>query len=303
MLDTQFIDFLADKLNTGRKEMIEKDIVLQHLLCELAQNKEFKDNFAFKGGTCLIKCYLGYYRFSEDLDFTFIKQEEFKSKSEKQVRRALSEKIYSLITLLEDIANRLGLEFKGEKGNRKYIELGGSNRFVTFKLGYASPVLGVPTFIKIQINFIERIIYALKELPQKFILSEGSTEIEFLFPKQAYLFQAPIFKVYDLREILTEKVRAILTRKGTKARDFIDVFLIVGKTKIEPADLKAEILGKTRFMLRYEKYRRNIKDKIEETEILHEEEKILLIPLSKEFPHFLKKFNLFLQELIKELLA
>ncbi len=234
------------------------------------------------------------------MDFTFIKQEEFNGKSEKQIRRALSEKIHSLITLLEDIANRLGLEFKGEKGNKKYVELGGSNRFVTFKLWYLSPVLGVPTFIKIQINFIERIIYATKELPQKFILSEGSKEIEFLFPKQAYLFQAPILKVYDLREILTEKVRAILTRKGIKARDFVDVFLIVGKTKIEPADLKAEIIGKTRFMLKYEKYRQNIKKNIEGVDILNEEEKILLIPLHKEFPHFLRRFNLFLQELIKD---
>ncbi len=303
MLDRQFIDYLADKLNTGRKEMVEKDIVLQNLLCELAQNKAFKDNFAFKGGTCLIKCYLGYYRFSEDLDFTFVKQEEFKGKSEKQIRRAISEKISSLIVSLEDIANRLGLEFKGEKGNKKYVELGGSNRFVTFKLWYTSPIFGGSTFIKIQINFIEKIIYAFKELPQMFILDEGSKEIEFLFPKQAYLFHAPILKVYDLREILTEKVRAILTRKGTKARDFIDVFLIVGKNKIEPAELKVEIIDKIRFMLRYENYQRNIKDKIEAAEILLEEETILLIPLPKGFPFFLRKFNLFLQELVKELLV
>lgn len=303
MLDRQFIDFLADKLNTGRKEMIEKDIVLQNILYELAQNKDFKENFAFKGGTCLIKCYLGYYRFSEDLDFTFIKQEEFSGKSEKQVRKALSEKISALIAPLEGIARKLGLEFKGEKGNKKYLELGGSNRFVTFKLWYISPVFGVPTFVKIQINFIEKLNYAIKELPQKFILSEGGKELEFLFPEQAHLFQAPLLKVYDLREILTEKVRAILTRKGRKARDFIDVFLIVEKIKIEPADLEAEIIDKTRFMFKYEKYRRNIKEKTEEAVILNEEEKILLIPLSKEFPRFLRKFNLFLQELVKELLG
>lgn len=303
MIDKQFIDFLSDKLHTGRKEMIEKDLILQSLLHGFAKNKNFKEDFAFKGGTCLIKCYLGYYRFSEDLDFTFVRQEEFKGKSEKQVRKILSGKISSLIYLLESLAKQLELDFKGEKGNKKYVELGGSNRFVTFKLWYASAMLGIPTFIKIQINFVESIIYPLKELPCCFILSGESKEINFLFPEQAYLVQAPVLRAYDLREILAEKVRAILTRKETKARDFVDVFLIAEKIKIEPADLKAEILRKTNFMLRYQKYRQNVGKKAKELDILGEEERILLTPLGKDFPPFLKKFNLFLQEVIKEILA
>ncbi len=301
MLDRPFLDFLANRLNTGRKEMIEKDVVLQSLLHELSKNQDFKENFAFKGGTCLIKCYLGYYRFSEDLDFTFIKQDEFKNKSEKQIRRVLSKKIDFLIALLESLAGKLDLEFKGGKGNQKYVELGGSNRFATFKLWYFSPTLENPTFIKIQINFLEMIIYPLRKLRLRFILDAESKEIKFLFPKQAYLFHAPVLEVYDLREILAEKVRAILTRREVKERDYIDVFRIVEKTDIEPADLKAEILSKIKFMLRYEKYRRNIKDRFEEKTVLLKEEKITLIPLSNEFPPFLKRFNPFLQEVIKEL--
>jgi predicted nucleotidyltransferase component of viral defense system len=34
--------------------------------------KEVTQNFIFKGGTCLKKCYFEDYRFSEDLDFTLL---------------------------------------------------------------------------------------------------------------------------------------------------------------------------------------------------------------------------------------
>ncbi len=55
MIDKKFIDHLGDKLGIERRDLIEKDILLQRLLNELVKNKDFKDNFAFKGGTCLIK--------------------------------------------------------------------------------------------------------------------------------------------------------------------------------------------------------------------------------------------------------
>jgi hypothetical protein len=44
---------------------VEKDMMLHRLLGSLQES--FRSDFLFKGGTCLIKVYLGYYRFSEDL--------------------------------------------------------------------------------------------------------------------------------------------------------------------------------------------------------------------------------------------
>ena len=64
------IDYLATETGIGDKSLIEKDLFLHLLLYELSKDRFFKENLVFKGGTCLIKCYLGYYRFSEDLDFT-----------------------------------------------------------------------------------------------------------------------------------------------------------------------------------------------------------------------------------------
>jgi predicted nucleotidyltransferase component of viral defense system len=52
--------------------IIEKDYILGWLLAGISHHKELKANWAFKGGTCLKKCYFETYRFSEDLDFTLI---------------------------------------------------------------------------------------------------------------------------------------------------------------------------------------------------------------------------------------
>jgi predicted nucleotidyltransferase component of viral defense system len=44
------------------------------------------------------------------------------------------------------------------------------------------------------------------------------------------------FDVYDVREVLSEKIRSILAQQGIKARDFLDVYLISKKQQIELED-------------------------------------------------------------------
>ncbi len=305
MIDIKFINHISDKLGIARKDLIEKDILLQMLLNELVKNKDFKENFAFKGGTCLLKICFGYFRFSEDLDFTYLNQKEFAELSKSKLRTSMSEKIDKLAELIEPIAKQFNLDFTIEKENRKYFEFGGSNAFVTFKLWYDSIVLNKPSFIKIQINFIEKLNYEIKELLAIFILgNKNKKEIELLFNDYSYLLNPVKIKAYDLKEILIEKVRAILTRKGIKARDFVDVFLITKKDKLDLNDFRKEIIEKISDMLNFEKYTLNIKNK--ETQfnddfILGEEEALMLTPIDKSFPKFLKEFDIFLREIIKEL--
>jgi predicted nucleotidyltransferase component of viral defense system len=50
--------------------VIEKDYVLGWLLAGINAHEGLAENWTFKGGTCLKKCYFETYRFSEDLDFT-----------------------------------------------------------------------------------------------------------------------------------------------------------------------------------------------------------------------------------------
>jgi len=305
MIDKKFIDHIGDKLGIEKRDLIEKDMLLQMLLNELVKNKDFKDNFAFKGGTCLIKIYFGYFRFSEDLDFTYLNQKDFIGKSKSKIRESMSEKINQLGELIEPVAKQFNLDFKLEKENRKYFEFGGSNAFVTLKIWYDSVVLNKPSFIKVQVNFIEKLSYPIKELPAIFILdNEDKKEIETLFPNYSYLTEPVKIKVYDVKEILIEKVRAILTRRGIKARDFVDVFLIVKKEKLNLNDFKKQIIEKINDMLKFEKYNQNIKNKetqLNEDFILGEEKALILTPIDKGFPKFVKEFNLFLKEIIKEL--
>lgn len=305
MARKELIEYLSDKLNIKRKELLEKDIILQTLLVELSAMPLFHDNFAFKGGTCLIKCYLGYYRFSEDLDFTYLNQKEFSGKSEKEIRRILSGRIDKIANAIKGISEKRGLEFKKEKHNRKYIELGGSNKFVTFKLWHFSETLGVETFVKIQVSFVEDILFKPKEAIAASLIKKGhEKEINFLFPEYSFLLKLPKLKVYDLKEIAAEKVRAILTRRGIKARDFVDLFILSKEKGIEVFKLKKEILHKTKFMLKYQKYSDNLLSKefsLSMESIVSEEEKLMLKPIGKDFEVFLKELRPFLEELIHEL--
>ena len=70
-MSEDFIKEVAQSINFARPELVEKDMLIHILLSGLAANPFFYNNFLFKGGNCLIKCYFGYYRFSEDIDFTW----------------------------------------------------------------------------------------------------------------------------------------------------------------------------------------------------------------------------------------
>ncbi|MBU1199300.1 MAG: nucleotidyl transferase AbiEii/AbiGii toxin family protein [Nanoarchaeota archaeon] len=298
----KIIDQLASDVGVSNKLLLEKDLHLHKLLIAISNNKYLQENLVFKGGTCIIKCYLGYYRFSEDLDFTWINQKEFEKKSQKEIRKIISQKTNSILRIINDIAKNLNMDFKSNKNDRKYIEFGGSNKFLTIKMWYESEAIKTLQFIKIQINFFEKIYYPFKILKAKSIVQNiNIKEFKFLFPEYAYLLELPKIKCYDIKEILAEKVRAILTRRGFKARDFIDVYIITTKQKIKPAALKEQIIGKIKFMMRYDKYVQNINDFRFDKFVLGEEEKILLKPLDKGFEAFLKENSSFLLELIESI--
>ena len=60
MINKSVIDFLSKKNNVSQRDLIEKDLILTKILRYLSQDPEFLENYAFKGGTCLTKFYLGY---------------------------------------------------------------------------------------------------------------------------------------------------------------------------------------------------------------------------------------------------
>ena len=115
-----FVNEVARAQCVKRTDLIEKDLILHQVLHDLSNNQFFHENFAFKGGTCLAKCYLDYFRFSEDIDFTWKNQEAFEGKSQKEIRKCLSAIIDRVGEVFEEIAEKRGLDFKCLKDNRNF---------------------------------------------------------------------------------------------------------------------------------------------------------------------------------------
>lgn len=301
-----FVTTVAKQNAIEQADMLEKDLILHQILTDLSQNEFFFNNYIFKGGTCLTKCYLGYYRFSEDIDFTWKDQTIFEDKSQSQIRRTLSQTIDETGAIFERIASKRGIDFKCEKQNRHYVELGGSNKICTFKIWYYAETLNAESFIKVQMNFVEKLRFS----PQKGMLSalpcKNNEELSFLFPEYTEYFQTINLYVYDTREIICEKVRSILTREGFKVRDFLDVYLICKKYDLKVEDLLEPILDKVNFVLGiYQKYQENFEAKkavlASETFRWGEEKRLLLQEIDEEeFNKFLNRFQQFLKTVIEK---
>lgn len=302
-----FVNEVARTHNIKRTDLIEKDLILHEMLSDLSKNKFFHDNFAFKGGTCLAKCYLDYFRFSEDIDFTWKNQSVFDGKSQKEVRRFLSPVIDSIGEIFEDIAKTRYLDFRCIKDDKNYVELTGGNKTCTFKVWYLSEVLNRKSFLKVQMNFVEKLCFPVKNAELKSLISGNQEELVFLFPEYQEYTQKISFIVYDPREILAEKIRAILTRQGTKARDFLDVYLIDKKFGVSLEAILACVLEKTKLTLNlYARYRNGLEEKkstITSTPFTWGEEKGLLLKEidEKDFYKYVEKLRIFLMKAIESL--
>jgi len=303
-----FVNEVARILDIKRRDLIEKDLILHQILLDLSKDDFFSQSFLFKGGTCLIKCYFGYLRFSEDIDFTWKDRHVFTGMSQKKIRSYLSKVIDKTGALFENIAKNKGLDFTCEKDNADYMEFGGGNKTCTLKIWYDSEILKLRSFLKVQINFVESMCFPSKKGQLIGLLTGKHEELDALFPKYAEYAQKIPFSIYDIREILSEKVRALLTREGTKARDFLDVYLICTKFGVKLDDVEKCIVNKTNFALKlYGKYRTNLKGKIglmQSGKLFEwgEERALLLAEIDeKGFYSFLGELQEFLKKIVSSL--
>lgn len=307
-MNLDFVKQVATKIKTKRLDRTEKDIILHQILTDLSNDSFFSENFLFKGGTCLIKNYVGYLRFSEDIDFTWKDQSRFDKKSSKEIRKDLSSLIDDMGKAFEGIAKKRGLDFKCVKSDKKYVELGGSNKICTFKIWYHSEVQKTSTFIKVQINFVEDICTKPETGRLHSAVMKNDKKMTSLFAEYEEYSKTIPFPVYGAREILIEKVRALLTRKGIKARDFLDIYFIEKHLGIKVANVEKYVIRKTKHTLGiYTKYQTNFRAKkklIEQGKIFDwGTEKDLLISKinEKEFNRFVAELTEHLRELVKKI--
>ena len=132
---------------------------------------------------------------------------------------------------------------------KDYVELGSNNKLVTFRVYYTSVLTGKSSFIKIQINFLEKIMFTpqTKELIPLIKLNQFTKEDQIYFNEFLGFYKSLKIEVYDIKEIVAEKVRSLLTRKAIKSRDAIDLLFIYNKFKIKPQDLLNETKEKLLF--------------------------------------------------------
>ena len=198
--------------------LIEKDYHLTRILHEVSK-RQIRD-LVFKGGTCLNKCYLDFYRLSEDLDFVY--NSDVKELSKNQVRKILGEIRKEFFEILDKI------ELKVDK------DLGKGWKMLTSKkkpgivgleiiTGYISLIDGSDQTIKIEISFRRK----LRKLTRERVIKHKFYDIL----NEPLLKEDVKIEVIDLVENFAEKFRALYSRNAI--RDIYDInHIIINEIKV-----------------------------------------------------------------------
>ena len=180
--------------------VIEKDYVLGWVLAGISQHAEIAPNWVFKGGTCLKKCYFETYRFSEDLDFTIIEDNQLEQDFLIGCFKDISEWIYDVVGI---VIPKDTIRFDVYENNWGGISAQG-------RIGYQGPLQrkGDPPRIKLDLTTDEILALdpATRDIhhPYSDLPDEG-------FKVSCYCFE----------EVFAEKFRALAERE--RPRDLYDV--------------------------------------------------------------------------------
>jgi uncharacterized protein len=222
MIPQRNISRIANMLasSAGRRipeSVIERDYCLAWLLTGLAGHP-LREVLAFKGGTALRRCYFADYRFSEDLDFTLIRQIDMIG-----VRSGLDE-------IFAAIHNACGLEMAFDREDRDSHQ----NSY-TFYLRYQGP-LPAANDVKVDITKNEKLVFPLMDRP---ILKSYEAFDD--------LPEGPAVRTYVLPEIAIEKIAALSDRARNEPRDLYDLWYLINHADLRLADLTAELEAKLKF--------------------------------------------------------
>lgn len=180
--------------------LIEKDyfcsVLLQDLMAVAAP-------LTFKGGTLLAKVHAGYYRLSEDLDFTL-------STAPEATKKARSQSVAPIKAAIERLNDRID-------GFRLEMPLSGFNSSTQYnaEVSYPSALAEQRETIRIEIGVRE---------PTMTQIHAGQARTLLLNPVRGAPL-IPTFPVTGLsyQETMAEKMRAALCRRDVAIRDFFDI--------------------------------------------------------------------------------
>jgi predicted nucleotidyltransferase component of viral defense system len=204
---------------------IQKDYVLGWLLRSIAVHPVLSQ-WVFKGGTCLKKCFFETNRFSEDLDFTI------------PITQVLNTSFLEthLDTLVKWIEERCGLVFPRHDWKiEEYLNPKGKPAYLV-KISYSGPH---PQ----PVRSLQRV---------KFDLTQDELVVDNPDLRQLYhgypdaQKPPPRIRCYSINEILAEKTRALMQRKG-RARDVYDLVNISRNFRDQIDPDRARKIAKEKF--------------------------------------------------------
>ena len=193
---------------------IEKDYVIGWLLAGMYRVPTIAKTWLFKGGTCIKKCYLGDYRFSEDLDFTLRDTRAIDLESVKQSLEQACEWVQEMTGIEIPLDN---MSFKPHTNKFGHVSVQG-------RIYYGGPLAkrSMKSWPRVKIDLTcNECVVNLPE--QKKVLHQYSDQNDIQIPATCYSFL----------ELYSEKIRA-LGERG-RPRDLYDVVNLSSAIK-EPED-------------------------------------------------------------------
>jgi predicted nucleotidyltransferase component of viral defense system len=202
-------------------EVVEKDYVLGWVLWGIGTEPALAEHWIFKGGTCLKKCYLETYRFSEDLDFTVLQGGPILPADVEPPLRAA----------LERVSEESGINF-----SREPMKLKGhsSGNYTEGRIYYVGPRAD-PRISKIQVD-----LSASEQVVRPTVLRD----IAHAYPDA--LPEPGVVRSYCFAEVFAEKIRA-LGERG-RPRDLYDAVNLYRRTDlgVQPSEILAVLIEKCR---------------------------------------------------------
>jgi predicted nucleotidyltransferase component of viral defense system len=189
-------------------DTIDKDYVLGYFLNAFFEKDWAKENFVFKGGTCLRKCHFADYRFSEDVDMTILNDDFVLNK---QQIESVCKTMLSQADIYTNIVSFKAIQHQNQAvGWDIEICYWGANHNPS-----ETPIFRETCHTKIwcEFRFYEKIIFPLVSRP---ILHEYSD-------KHLIINEIPCYHVH---EVLSEKLRALIQRNRGEARDYYDIWYL-----------------------------------------------------------------------------
>ena len=191
------------------RSTVDKDWVLGHFIDAIFSIEKCREELVFKGGTCLRKCYIHNYRFSEDLDFTAIRPNFV---LDDQLLTQIVDIVNSRTEIPLHIEKLSVLKHKDKTtGYAAIIKFWGADH----ARDQAPPAPERwTTSIKIEIIQYEKVMFPAVNRPVYHDYSDGLSTATKEIP------------CYDIKEVLSEKVRALIQRSYTAPRDYFDIWYL-----------------------------------------------------------------------------